>query len=336
MKLLHFVIFAAVVFVQSTLQAAGTVELRNLSYPHTLIEAGTYVQVVITGSTPKGTVTVVQNGGAPYVFGTTNDSGNWDVTALETTADVNDYYQTWYVNDVAVSPVPQLSGYLSQTAYFPSFSVYPNGSPSDPAVNVGDGVNSCGVGSTNVTPTWLWNPVTVHTYSSAASSAANSWGSSENRVTFSVVSTGGDISVAGGTLGTGVYAQTALYTQGCTACYGHPDTGSGVCANSTKMKNSEITLNSSLISTVAGVLGVSSDAVAASVLTHELGHTLGLGHEPTTLGICSQVGSVMATGLLQYLCGIQNPTGRDTSVFGGIYPSSPTGSGICYSTIACQ
>jgi len=102
------------------------------------------------------------------------------------------------------------------------------------------------------------------------------------------------------------------------------------------MAYSQITLNTSLISTVAGVLGVASDAVAASVLTHELGHTLGLGHEPITLGICSQVGSVMASGLLQYLCGIQNPTSRDTSVFNGIYPSSPTGSGSCYVTVPCS
>ena len=55
-----------------TLSAAfgqtGSVALRNVSVPFTSLEVGNIVEVTITGATPFGTVTVVQNGQPPYVF----------------------------------------------------------------------------------------------------------------------------------------------------------------------------------------------------------------------------------------------------------------------------
>lgn len=83
---------------------AQTVKLRNVSHSGTQFEAGNIVEVAITGAVPSGTVTVIQNGGAPFVFGTTDSSGNWSITATESGSDVGSYSQSWFVDNVPMTP----------------------------------------------------------------------------------------------------------------------------------------------------------------------------------------------------------------------------------------
>ena len=63
------------------LHPAPYVSLVNVSHPFTPLEPNDTVQVSISFAARNGTVTVVQNGGAPYVMGTTDQSGFWSTTA---------------------------------------------------------------------------------------------------------------------------------------------------------------------------------------------------------------------------------------------------------------
>ena len=79
----HHNVFVASLLMGVHMIQGQTVSLRNLSAPNTKLEVGNTVEVRITGAAPNGTVTVVENGGPPYTFGTTDLFGNWSVTAVE-------------------------------------------------------------------------------------------------------------------------------------------------------------------------------------------------------------------------------------------------------------
>jgi hypothetical protein len=122
----------------SSVHAQGTVSISNMSYPFTNLQVGNYVEVTITGAAPGGAVTVVQNGGSPYFFGTTDSvTGNWSTSAQETGDNVGDYYQTWYVNGVALTPNNPHQTDFSYGPQLPSFGVSAGYVASSPGVYVG-------------------------------------------------------------------------------------------------------------------------------------------------------------------------------------------------------
>jgi hypothetical protein len=120
-----------------------TVTLRNVSHPETHIEVGNIVEVRISGAAPFGTVTVVENGGSPYEFGTTGSSGNWSVTATESSAEIGPYTQTWYFDGVAMTPEsPNI--YLPYQPIASSFTVYANFVGTNDAPQSTIGIVGCG------------------------------------------------------------------------------------------------------------------------------------------------------------------------------------------------
>ena len=161
----------------------GSVSLRNVSFPFTSLEVGTTVEVKITGATPFGTVTVVENGNPPYVFGTTDAFGNWSVQAVETQVYVGSYHQIWYVNGVDVPPSNPDPIYLPSSPRLPSFTVYANSLPSGvpPVVSA---VNACG--GPGGTALWKWTPVGYYSTTSFGSSivgtAIGRWNSAQSQI----------------------------------------------------------------------------------------------------------------------------------------------------------
>lgn len=169
--------------------AQGTVQLRNVSYPFTKLEVGDYVAVTITGAAPNGTVTFVQNGGSPYVWGMTDNAGNWSTPPglQESGSNVGDYYQTWYVNGVPVTPNNPDTNYFSYAPSLPSFSVGAGAFPSDPSVLTF--VYACG-GDSNVTAKWIWTPVGYAPETSYGSSvvdaAAQNWNNAQTKLSLAL------------------------------------------------------------------------------------------------------------------------------------------------------
>lgn len=309
-------------FAVSPLFAQGTVTLNNVSYPFTSIEVGNTVQVQITGAAPNGQVTVVQNGGAPYVFGTTDASGNWQVTATETAANIGDYQQLWYVNGVAVTPwvAPP---YLGWAPTLPDFSVGTQQTPASPGV-WGDLVNTCGHDNSS-TPVWGWNPVAYvssTTYGvSAVNAAAQYWNNAETTVTLAGSTSVQDIDVFDGTLPADEFGETESWGNGCSPCYNQYDECNGACLNSSTIYYENITLNDSAINGTASYKGWASSSEATYTVVHEFGHSLQLDDVDLNTGQCSEVGSVMTS--IPELCGIFGPTSRDVATFNSVYPSSP-------------
>lgn len=324
----------------SAAHAQGSVTLRNLSWPFTPLEAGDWVQVAITGATPGGTVTSVQNGTAPYTWGTPVDgSGNWTVSAQETTANVGDYTQTWYVNGVALTP--NNPPVLTYGPTLPNFSISTPTLPFDPAVrNFVD--NACG-GPTNVTPVWAWTPISYQVTSSyydTGDAASEAWNSAQSIIAFQSSSAELDVLVGDGSLAAGTYAQAYAYSQGCSSCYGQVDACNNACLSPSTLWGVNITLDPSQIDTAAAAVGWNSTAFADQIAMHEFGHALGLDHEPIESGACSQIDSIVAPGGLGLLCGYQAPTARDVRVVtNSLYPYSPgycaPGNNVCYG-LSCQ
>lgn len=315
-----------------------------MSYPYTTLEVGNYVQVLITGATPGGVVSVVQNGGAPYTFPVAVDgSGNWSTSAQETGDYVGDYYQTWYVNGVALTPSDPYAQYFSYGPQLPSFSVSAGYFPSSPGVDIG--VNACG-GPQNVTAKWAWSPVSIYTNSSYGSSvingAAQQWNVATNSIVSFRLSTENppieDILVSDGTLPTNIYGQTAPYSNACSQCYNLLDRCNGACLNSTSLYYANITLNTSLINSAAHGLGWDHTTEASAILGHEFGHTLQLDDVRIQYGVCSEVASVMT--IIADLCAVYTPTSRDVTVVNGNYPNSPgycvAGGNYCTAGVGCN
>lgn len=320
--------------------AAGTVVLANVSKPYTGIEVSNTVSITINGAAAFGTVAVSQNGGPVTVWpgqpNTTDGSGHWFVSSVETTGNIGNYTQTWYVNGVPMTPVNLDRALFPDAPSLPSFTVHNTQLKSNPPVLVV--VNACG-GPQNVTAKWVWNPVSYQfntSYgASVVSAAVGRWNTAQGKINIQSSSTIADILVGDGTLPPNTYGGTYLYSQACdSSCYRHTDLCTGVCFNSQAIFYSDIILNSSLINNLATASGIASSTVATHVLTHELGHNLGLGDLNPSYGVCSEVGSLMVT-MLGMFCGVSNPTSRDINVFNTVYSVAPPTESCGYTVHSC-
>ena len=325
------------------LYAQGTVQLANVSFPYTSIEVGDYVRVTIAGAARYGTVTVVQNGGAPFNFGKTDASGHWSVMIEETEAYVGDYYQSWYVNGIAIAPNNGNRQLFPWAAALPSFSVAAGALPSSPPI-LGQVSESCGA-PLNVTAKWAWTPVSWESTTSYGSSvpnaAAQNWNMAESKLELTYAPPTEDILVEDSTiLPSNVFGATELDSQGCSLCYNDVDICNGSCLGPTAMYYADIFLNTSLINEYATALGAASSTIAAAVVTHELGHTLALGDLYPRYGICSEDKRIMMSGGLLDLCGVSAPTSRDVGAFNSVYTGSPgfcaPGKNVCYLGDSCS
>jgi hypothetical protein len=305
----------------SSLHAQGSVSIINVSYPHTAIESGNYVEISIGGAAAYGTVSSVQNGGSPYVWPTSTDaSGNWSITAQETSANVGNYSQTWYVNGTAVTP-NNASGWSVFEATLPSFQVYAAGSPSSPSV-----LTYAACGNSALTLLWTWTPVNYYVTTaygdSPVNTAAGEWNGAESLITLQTSTIEGDIDVADGTLPVNTYGQIAFYSQACNGCYNQVSDCTGACENSTALYYADMVLNNEVINDTAGAWGVGPSVFAADVISHETGHSFMLADIYPSEDGCSLAGSVLSNGP-RILCGINGPTSADIAVFNSNYPNGP-------------
>jgi hypothetical protein len=100
---------------------AQTVSINNTSYPATSLEVGDNYSVVISGATPYGAVTLIANGGSPYLFGYTDGSGNFSVTGTIVSAVVGAWTEYWYVNGVALTAANPDTYWLPHAPTLPVF-----------------------------------------------------------------------------------------------------------------------------------------------------------------------------------------------------------------------
>ena len=161
-----------------------SVAIRNVSHPNTKLEVGNTVEVKITGAPPGGTVTVVENGGSPFTFGTTDGSGDWSVSNVETSGYIGSYNQG-YVNGFPLTPLNPDATFLPYAPRLPAFQVYGN-----------FGGSNCPGGTTSSTcggaVPWIYSPVAYRNNSASVdaptvASAASAW----------TTAAGGKISVTG-------------------------------------------------------------------------------------------------------------------------------------------
>jgi hypothetical protein len=194
-----------------------TVTLSNLSHSYTHLEVGNVVRVQITGAAPFGTVTVVQNGNAPYTFGQTDGNGNWSTTSTETSDYVGSYNQVWYVNGVALSPNNPNTTYLPYAPTLPAFTVYANFTGTSCPVQ---STQSAGCGASNNARHWIWSPVTYSSSCAVFTSAITSWNGIQGRISLSSDSSvRQDISISDDSGLPGYSGITYSYGEDCGGCY---------------------------------------------------------------------------------------------------------------------
>lgn len=310
------------------MHAQGTVSLRNVSYPYTRLEVGNTVEVTITGAAPFGTVTVVENGGSPFEFGSTNGFGDWSTTGVETAGYVGSYNQRWYVNGVEMTPNNPDATYLPFAPRLPSFNVYTNFVGSNCAAQ---STVSAGCGASNNARHWIWTPVMYRSTSSLPASnvsgAVSPWNSIQSKLSFST-DPYEDVLISDGSAG-GANGVTSVYGQDCnTGCYNNMQLCNGQstnqCFNAAAMYYATVVLDPSVISTAASFNGTTFAAFGQMTLTHELGHALRLADIAPVDGKCSEVQSIMyGSGSMLWNCGVRNPNSScDASSINTVYPSA--------------
>ncbi len=306
-----------------------SVTLRNVSFPLTGIEAGNTVAIDIAGAAHFGSVTVVQNGAAPFFFGTTDGSGAWSISALETAADVGVYNQVWYVNGVPLAPANANATYFASAARLPDFNVYANWVGSnDPAIS--NAKAGCG-GASGSLLRWGWSPVTFLPNSSVSasviSSSAGAWNGIQSKISYSsTVSARQDVIASdNNTLGTTVYGATDVYSEDCLSCLNYIDQCTGGCLTASTVFHAEIGINITEMNTARNLYSpaLSLDNFAAPLIAHEFGHALRLGHTAFSNGTCSEVKSIMyPSASVIRGCGVFAPTSVDVGVINTMYPSA--------------
>lgn len=309
--------------------AEGTVSLQNVTHPFTKLQVNDFVRVNITGATPYGTVTVVQNGQAPHVFGSTDADGNWQITAEETIEFIGSYTQYWYVNGAALTPANPDPTMFAWAPALPNFSVAQKVLVSNNPVPLGSGqFNTCGAVPLSQVK-WGKYPVAFRSidgnYVSETQAAIAGWNNVQYRLPLAYSSYDYDVAVVGGSaLPSGVLGTTAVYTQGCSPCYTRINQCNGGCLGASVMFGAVIDIGTANINQYASAMGVSAGELAVAVIAHEIGHALPLDHSNETYHICSEVKSLMYPQAVYLMsCGVTSPSPADAAVMTSLYSSSP-------------
>ena len=323
---MRWLFFAATLCFTFVALDGQSVSLSNTTHPYTQIEVGDTVKVSITGAAHNGTVTVVQNGNPPYVFGTTDANGNWTLNATETSVYVGSYTQIWYVNGVQLTPSNPNSTYLPWAPRLPSFQVFANFSGSNCSGQSVSGY-SC-MGNRYPAYRWLWTPVDFYSESSFApassiAAAANAWNWAQNAIELTNEGLYADIIIYDVTsLPGNVNANTISYSFDCNdGCYGYTESCTGECLGPAAVWDVDIALNTPQITASAAYLNANLTNLTTMILTHEFGHALRLTDEPVYNYTCSEAQSVMyPSSSVAWECGRTAPTSCDASGIHQVYP----------------
>jgi len=319
---------------------AQTVQVRNDSYPGTALEVGNTVGVYISGGTYNQEVTVVANGGSPFVYGNLDMTGAWSHQSLIISGGGTSN-QTWYLDGTPITPNNLSTTYFPKAPKLPGVLVYNNyvGSNCPGALSGA----YCGSGSAahwNYTPVAYCSTSTLLT-SGNVNSDVSTWNSMSSNIQMSSNSYC-PIWIHNGSAGTdnGI---TRATSGTCTSCAGgYKDLCSIVspfeCIGGSGVYGAEIILDATNLAGAASAQGVSVATVATNTVMHELGHALRLADIGVGDGKCSEVQSVMY-GSLSVLrgCGVTAPTSCDSNELNVIYPTAPAtcsavGTNYCSST----
>ena len=270
----------------------------------------------------------MENGGSPFTFGTTDGSGNWSVSNVETSGYIGSYNQVWYVDGSPLTPINPNATFLPYAPSLPAFQVYGN-----------FGGSNCPGGSTSSTcggaVRWIYSPVSYRNNSASVdaptvANAASVW----------TTAAGGKISVTGpgplsqvdlsiyngSSLPGGANADVLSYGYNCGArCYNlrNECTTPKNCHNANGVYYTDMRLDISAITTQASYLGTTFATLVPMVVKHEMGHVLRLGHAAVGDGKCSDVQSVMyPSASVLWGCGVTSPTACDTTGINTVYPTA--------------
>ncbi|HEX4232466.1 MAG TPA: hypothetical protein VHZ07_27630 [Bryobacteraceae bacterium] len=333
-----FVLFGSFATAQT-----GTVTLTNYYYPWAQIEAGDYFTVSIVGAAHNQTVTVVENGGSPYPFGTTDDSGNWSIAGTETSEFAGlTYTQHWYVGGVEATPANLNTNIYDWAPTLPSFTVWPNLTASNcPTLIVP--VDTCT--NTSDEMYWRWSPVSYASTSSVHSDsdmtvAADGWNGVQSGLQLEPADGTLDIWAYDSTSLPGyVFGQTQFTSQTCnTGCFDQVDECTGECMDDQAVYYEDIIINPTAVTNYASDFGESTEQLAILVVTHELGHALQLAHPEAVQHSCSEVQStVYQNPSMRITCGVSTPTSCDGIAVDDVYPDGvpycPQGDNYCDGTL---
>lgn len=82
----------------------NSVQLYDVTHSGIDYHVGDSFTVTVKGP-PNQTVTVAQNGGNPYNFGTTDSTGTWHTSGSWSVGNAGSYIQIWKVGGVQAAPV---------------------------------------------------------------------------------------------------------------------------------------------------------------------------------------------------------------------------------------
>lgn len=180
-------------------------------------------------------------------------------------------------------------------------------------------------------PYWIWSPVEyIYTTSLPAQSvilAVGGWNSVQTKVVLTPSIQYFDIHIKDdNSLPSNVTGRTYVYHQGSGGCWRKFDT-CGHCMNENVIYRVDIDLNANLIrDIVAQNPSFNLISSAESLISHELGHAIGLADVPGfDLAPCSEVTSIMFNKLEpRVTCGVLTPTlGCDVWPIHEAYPVPP-------------